>query len=117
MKETVFGPHSENTVLFMNGSGWKQQSWTLGGTHCPLVFRGKSQVSVRSLHPSLCGGRRGVVKGPDREQGSGERVRTVSMATNGNPSYFTETHHDKIMASGLSFKKSCPTLNKTSVIC
>lgn len=79
MKETVFGPHSENTVLFMNGSGWKQQSWTLGGTHCPLVFRGKSQVSVRSLHPSLCGGRRGVVKGPDREQGSGERVSELFL--------------------------------------
>lgn len=54
------------------------------------------------------------------EQGAGvwgACVRPVSMATKGNPPYFTETHRDKIMASGLSFKKSCPTLNKTDAIC
>lgn len=54
----------------------------------------------------------------NREQGSWERSsRPVSMVTQSVASYFTRTRHDEIMASGLSFKKSCPVLNKTGVIC
>ena len=47
----------------------------------------------------------------------GALIRPVSTVTQSVPSYFTGTRHDKIMASGLSFKKSCPILNKTGVIC
>ena len=54
----------------------------------------------------------------NREQGSGERVSDrfpwQQMAIH---LISPETHRDKIMASGLSFKKSCPALNKTDVIC
>ena len=119
MKETVSGPHSESTVLFMNGSGWHAAVMDSGGTHDHSAFGGKSQGSrcVHCVHPSA-GGCRAVVNGPEPSAGVwGACVRTVSTATNGNPSYSTETRHDKIMASGLSFKKSCPTLNKTGVIC
>lgn len=44
MKETIFGPHSENTVLFMNELGRQHQTWTLCGTYCHIVFVGKAEA-------------------------------------------------------------------------
>lgn len=71
-----------------------------------------------ALHPPFHGVCRGDVTEPKYRVGVlGALVRPVSMVTQSVPSYFTGTRHDEIMANGLSFKKSCPILNKTGIIC
>lgn len=60
MKETVFAPHSENTVLFMNGSGWQAAVMDSGGNPLSLsVPWEKRRLTVCSLRPSLYGGLQG----------------------------------------------------------
>lgn len=54
MKETVFGPHSENTVLFMNKLGWQAPGMDSVWDLLSHSVRGKSRGSwcVHCVHPS-----------------------------------------------------------------
>lgn len=89
MKETDFSPIQKTRSYLVNGSGW-QAAVSSGGTHCPLVFRGKAGVSaVVSAVPSPMGAR-GVVNEPEQGAGVwGACVRPGFMATNGNPPFST----------------------------
>lgn len=55
MKETIFGPHSENTVLFMNELGWQAPDVDSGWDLLSHSVCGKSRGSwcMHCIHPSM----------------------------------------------------------------